>query len=129
LLRRALLTDATLTCLAGIALTLAADPLAALLQLPAGALRIGGLLFIPFAALAAWLGRRERVHRPLVFAVISLNALFALDMVILLFSGWVQTNILGEVFMAALAVITAVLAEVEFVGLRLSTLVESYARR
>jgi hypothetical protein len=129
LLRRALLTDATLTALAGIALTLAVNPLATLLQLPAGALRVCGLLFIPFAALAAWLGTRDRVHRPLVFMVISLNALTALDLVVLLFSGWVETNILGELFMAAHAVIIAVLAEVEFIGLRRSTLVESYARR
>jgi hypothetical protein len=129
LLRRALLTDATLTALAGIALTLAGNPLADLLQLPATALRICGLLFIPFAALAAWLGTRDRVHRPLLFVVIALNALFALDAMILLFSGWLQTNILGEIFIAAHAVVTAVLAEVEFIGLRRSTLVESYGHR
>jgi hypothetical protein len=129
LLRHALLTDATLTALAGIALSLAASPLASLLQLPAGALRISGMLFIPFAALAAWLGTRDRVHRPLVFVVISLNALCALDLVLLLVSGWVETNPLGELFMLAHAVIIAALAEAEFLGLRRSTLVESFARQ
>jgi len=129
LLRRALLTDATLTALAGLLLTFAANPLASLVQLPAGALRICGVLFIPFAALAAWLGTRPRVHRPLVFAVITLNGLCALDLVLLLLSGWVEPNLLGELVIAAHAVGIAVLAEAEFLGLRRSTLVESYSRR
>jgi hypothetical protein len=129
LLRRALLTDATLTALAGVGLALAANQLASLLQLPTGVLRISGMLFIPFAALAAWLGTRDRVHRPLVFAVITLNALFALDLLLVLFGGWVETNLLGELFIAAHAVVCGVLAEAEFLGLRRSTLVQSYARR
>lgn len=129
LLRHALLTDATLTGLVGIGLSLAASQLAGLLQLPAGALRISGLLFIPFAVVAGWLGTRERVHRPLVFAVITLNALFALDATLVLVGGWVETNVLGELFIAAHALVCAVLAEAEFLGLRRSTRVDSYARR
>lgn len=40
-----------------------------------------------------------------------------------------QTNVLGELFMLAHAVIMAALAEAEFLGLRRSTLVESFARQ
>jgi hypothetical protein len=129
LLRRTLLIDAALAFLSGIALTLASDPLAELLQLPVTALRACGLLFLPFAALAGWLGTRDRVHRPLVFFVIALNALFSVDLVILLLGGWLQTNRLGELFVATHAVIIAVLAEMEVYGLRRSTRVDAYARR
>jgi hypothetical protein len=48
--------------------------------------------------------------------------------VLLLLSGWVETTPLGECFVVGQALLTAVVAEVEFLGLRRSTLVESYAR-
>jgi hypothetical protein len=128
LLRRALLADATLSAIAGIALVLAAGPVGTLLDLPAVALRIAGVIFIPFAAFAGWLGTRDRVRRTLVFVLIALNALWAVDSVLLLFSGWVETTPLGECFVVGQALLTAVVAEVEFIGLRRSTLVESYAR-
>ena len=128
LLRRALLTDATLTAIAGIALVLTAGPLGAFLEIPAAALRIAGVIFIPFAAFAGWLGTRPRVRRTLVFVVIMLNALTAADLVLLLLTGRVQTTTLGEWFVIGHALIIGVLAEVEFLGLRRSTLVESYAR-
>jgi len=128
LLRRALLTDATLSAIAGIALVLAAGPVGAFLELPAVALRIAGMIFIPFAAFAAWLGSRSRVRRTLVFVVIVLNALWAVDSVLLLLAGWVETTPLGEWFVIGHALIIGAIAEVEFLGLRRSTLVESYAR-
>jgi len=65
----------------------------------------------------------------LVFAVVACNAVWALDSVILLLTGWVQPTVLGEVIVLAQAVIVATLAELEFVGLRRSTLVEAHARR
>jgi hypothetical protein len=128
LLRRALLADATLTAVAGIALVLAAGPLGAFVDLPATILRIAGVIFIPFAAFAGWLGTRRRVHRTLVFVVILLNALWAVDSVLLLLARWVETTPLGEGFVIGHALIIGVIAEVEFLGLRRSTLVESYVR-
>jgi hypothetical protein len=128
LLRRALLTDATLTGITGAALVVLASWLAPLLQLPSALLLSAGVIFIPFAVLVGWLGTRPRVHRPLVFAVIVLNALWAVDSVLLLFTRWVQPTPFGELFVVAQALFTAVIAEVEFIGLRRSTTVESYAR-
>jgi hypothetical protein len=52
-----------------------------------------------------------------------------LDSVLLLFTGWVEPTGLGEVFVIAQAVVVAVVAELELVGLRRSTLVEAHARR
>jgi len=83
----------------------------------------------PWPAFVAWLGTRERVQRPLVFAVVACNALWALDSVLLLVTGWVEPTILGEVFVLGQAAVVAVLAELEFIGLRRSTLVEAHARR
>ena len=60
--------------------------------------------------------------------MIALNALWAVDSVLLLLSGWMETTPLGECFVGGHALIIAVLAEVEFLRLRRSTLVESYAR-
>jgi hypothetical protein len=128
LLRRALLVDATLTAITGIALVVLASRLAPFLQLPSALLVSAGVIFIPFGALVGWLGTRPRVYRPLVFAVIVLNALWAVDSVLLLVTSWVQPTPFGELFVVAQALFTAIIAEVEFIGLRRSTTVESYAR-
>ena len=129
LLRKALLADALLSGITGLVLLLAAGPLAIPAGLPVGLLRWSGIILIPFATFVAWLGTRERVQRPLVFAVVACNALWALDSVLLLVTGWVEPTILGEVFVLGQAAAVAVLAELEFIGLRRSTLVEAHARR
>jgi hypothetical protein len=128
LLRRALLADATLTSIAGIVLVLAARPLGVFPDLPTSMLQIAGLIFIPFGAFAGWVGTRPRVHRPLVFVVIVVNALWAVDSVLMLLTRWVETTPIGELFVIGQAVVVAAIAEIEFIGLRRSTLVESYAR-
>jgi hypothetical protein len=128
LLRRALLVDATLTGISGVVLLLASGPLSRLLALPPALLLSAAAIFIPFAAFVGWLGTRPRVYRPLVFAAIVLNALWAMDSVLLLFTRWVQPSPLGEFFVIAQGVMVAVIAELEFIGLRRSTLVESYER-
>jgi len=128
LLRKALLADAALSGMTGLALAFAASPLAALFALPVALLRWSGVILIPFAAIVARLGSLERLQRPCVFAVILANAVWALDSVLLLFSGWVEPTILGKTFVVGQALIVGALAELEFVGLRRSTRVQSYAR-
>jgi len=91
-------------------------------------LQIAGLIFIPFGEFAGWVGTRPRVHRPLVFVVIVVNALWAVDSVLMLLTRWVETTPVGELFVIRQAVVVAAIAEIEFIGLRRSTLVESYAR-
>jgi len=68
------------------------------------------------------------VYRPLVFALIALNALWAVDSVLLLLTKWLEPTPWGDLFIVAQAVFTGVIAEVEFIGLRRSTTVDSYAR-
>jgi hypothetical protein len=129
LLRKALLADAVLSGLTGLLLALAAALLAGPLGLPVGLLRWSGIILIPFAAFVAGLRMQERLQRPFVFAVVACNALWAVDSVLLLFTGWIEPTVLGEVFVIAQAIVVAVLAELEFVGLRRSTLVEAHAHR
>ncbi len=122
------LPDAILSGIAGLLLILGATPLTSLLGLPVGLLRGSGLILIPFTAGVAWLGTRDRLRRPLVFAVVACNALWALDSLLLLTTGWVQPTVLGGVVVFLQAALVAALGELEFIGLRRSTLVESHAR-
>lgn len=129
LLRKTLAVDAAVTGLAGLVMALAAVPLSVRYGLPVGLLRWAGLICLPFAVFDAWLATRTRLQRPAVFFVVVCNGLWALDSLLLLVSGWVEPAALGTVFVIVQAVLTAVFAELEFIGLRRSTLVEAYARR
>jgi hypothetical protein len=55
-----------------------------------------------------------------VWAVIGLNAVWAIDSVVLLFTGWVQPNLLGYAFVVGQAAFVAVMAELEIIGMRKS---------
>jgi hypothetical protein len=118
LLRKALLTDAALSGVTGLALALGSIPLAGFLSLPAGLLQWSAAILIPFAAFVAVVGTRNRVRPPLILMIIAVNVLWAADSILLLFTGWVEPTLLGKIFVGGQALIVAVLAEVEFLGLR-----------
>jgi len=127
LLRNALLADAILSGGTGLALAVAAGPLSTLLGLSVALLRGSGLFILPFAALAASMSWRERLSRSSVFVLVVCNALWAVDSVLVLLLGWIEPTVPGEVFVVGQAIIVAVLAELQFIGLRRSTLVEAHA--
>lgn len=118
LLRWALVIDAVSCTAAGLLLLAAADVLEAYLGLPAVLLRGAGGILLPFAGLTAYLATRRRMSRFLVWAVIGGNALWAVDSVLLLLTGWVSPTALGIAFVLAQAVVVAALAEMQFTGLR-----------
>jgi hypothetical protein len=120
LLRRALVADALTSGACGLVLAAAAQPLSGLLGLPTGLLRGAGLALLPFAALVAWLGIRTALPRAAVWALVAVNALWVVESVVLVLSGWVQPTGLGVAFVLAQAVLVALLAELEVVGLRRS---------
>jgi len=120
-LRRVLIADAAASAATGLLMLLAAGPLEQWLAIPAGLLRAAGASLIPFAALVAWLALRETVSRAGVWAVIALNVLWVVDSVALLFTSWVEPAMLGYAFVLAQAAAVAVLAELEYVGLRRAT--------
>jgi hypothetical protein len=119
-LRRVLLLDAASSGAMGVLLLTCSGLLAGLLDLPAELLTEGGLVLVPFALAVGFLGTRSRLSRVAVWAVIGLNAVWAIDSVLLLFTGWVQPNPLGYVFVIGQAAFVAVMAELELIGLRKS---------
>jgi transcriptional regulator with XRE-family HTH domain len=77
LLRVALVADAAVTGVNGLAYLVAAGPLADLLGLEAGRLRGIGAFLLAFAAVVAFAARTAHPARPLVLAIVAANALWA----------------------------------------------------
>jgi hypothetical protein len=119
-LSRALLADAIFSGVAAVTLTLGAGMLAPLLNLPEALLREAGLFLIAYTALVGWLGTRTSVMKALVWFVIVGNAAWTFGSIALLFSGAMNPNLLGQVFIVAQAIATGVFAELQYVGLRKS---------
>jgi hypothetical protein len=119
-LRRALQADAIFSGVSAVLLTFGAAMLAPLMNLPVALLRETGLFLIAYAALVGWLGTRPILPRVLVMIVIAGNAAWTLASIVLLFSGAVTPNLLGEAAIAAQAIVVGALAELQYVGLRRS---------
>ena len=120
-LRRALLADAIFSGVSAVLLTVGASVLASLLNLPEALLRETGLFLVAYAALVGWLGTRPSMPKALVWIVVAGNAAWALASIALLFSGWVAPNLLGEAAVAMQAIAVGVFAELQYVGLRRSS--------
>ena len=119
-LRTVLLADALVSGATGLLMLLGAGPLEPLLQIPATLLRGAGLALLPYAAFVGMLARREALPRAAVWAVVACNALWAVDCVALLFSGWIAPSGLGIAFVLMQAVVVAAFAELQVLGLRRS---------
>jgi hypothetical protein len=83
-------------------------------------LRIAGLVLLPYAAFIGWLGLREQIHKPIAWAVVLGNALWAVDSLLLLVSGWVSPTSAGYAFVIAQALVVLMYAEFQIIGLRRS---------
>ena len=119
-LRRALLADAVFSGIAAMVLTLDAGALAPMLALPEALLLETGLFLIAYTALVGWLGTRQTMPKILVAIVIAGNIAWTIASIALLFSGAVTPNLLGEIFVAAQAIVVGALAELQYIGLRRS---------
>jgi len=122
-LRRVLVLDAVSCAGMGALLLTCSGLLAELLSLPAGLLTQAANMLLPFALLLAFLSTRAQLPRAAVWAVIVANAIWSIDSIVLLFTGWVQPNLLGYVFVAGQAAFVAVMVELEYIGLRKSAAV------
>jgi hypothetical protein len=120
LLRRALQADAIFSGISAVLLSFGAAVLALWLNLPEALLRESGLFLIAYTALVGWLGTRPSLPKVLVAIVIAGNAAWTIASIALLFSGWVTPNMLGEVLVAAQAIVVGVFAEMQYIGLRRS---------
>ncbi len=120
LLRQALVADATTSAAFGLLMLLGAGPLSGILGLPEMLLRIAGLVLLPYAGFIGWLGMREEIQKPLAWAVVLGNALWAADSLLLLVSGWVSPTSAGTAFVIAQGLVVLMYAEFQYVGLRRS---------
>ena len=119
-LRRALLADALISGATGLLMLIGANVLASLLGLPEALLRYAGLVLLPYAALVAYVATREQLRRWAVWAVIVANAIWAVDSIILLLSGWLTPNAFGYAFIIFQALVVTAFAEIQYIGLRRS---------
>ena len=119
-LRWVLFADAATCVAAGLLLMLGSGVLEQSLGLPAGPSRYAGVSLLPFAALLAYLATRENLSPPVVWAVIALNALWTVDSILLLLSGWIEPTGLGSAFIVFQAFGVATFAALEYLGLRKS---------
>lgn len=119
-LRRALQADAIFSGISAVLLVFAARFFASLLNLPEVFLRNTGFVLVAYAVLVGFLGTRNAMSKTAVWAVIAVNAVWAVDSFILLASGWVSPNLLGQAFIVMQAVAVGVFAELQLIGLRKS---------
>lgn len=117
-LRGLLVADAATSAGAGLVMVAGGDMLAAPLGIPAALLHYAGLALLPFAALVAVLGTRPRLARGAVWVVIAINAVWALDSILLLLTGWIDPTAPGYVFVIVQAAAVAIFAELQAVALR-----------
>ena len=117
-LRHALLADALVSGTTGLLLTLGAGFLTSFLGLPDTLLRYVGVSLLPYAAVIAFIATRRPIPSTAVWAVIVINALWALDSIVLLLSGWVSPNIFGAGFIIVQAAAVALFAEIQYISLR-----------
>lgn len=118
MLRNALLLDGLLSGVTGLLLVLAAGWLGAFLELPRPLLLVAGSALLPFAALLVWLSNRAEISRQAIWAVIAVNALWVIDSLLVLVIGWVSPNLFGYAFVIAQALAVALLAELQWFGLK-----------
>lgn len=117
-LRNVLLADAA-SCLGSGALQLFfTAPLASLFNLPTPLLQGTGLFLVVYAALVAWVALRDPVPRALVWLFVIGNLGWAVACVALLASGVVSPTGLGMGWVLAQAACVAILAELQWAGLR-----------
>lgn len=117
-LRRVLLADAATCVLMGAVLTLDTAALASPLGLPAALLFYAGAALFPIAAFILALLARPAIPAALVWLLIAGNIAWTADSLLLLATPWVHPTALGTAFVIAQAAAVALIAAVEYAGLR-----------
>jgi hypothetical protein len=118
LLRFALIADAVASGATGLLMLGGAGFLAGLLGLPTELLRYAGLALLAFVVFVGFVGTRAEISRTAAALIVVINAAWVVGSVLLLLSGWVAPTTLGYAFVLAQAAAVAVLAELQWIGLR-----------
>jgi hypothetical protein len=117
-LRRVLLLDASTCLITGMVMLTASGTVERLLAIPAPASRVLAVVLLVFGAAVAWVGTRRDLMRSAVWAIVTLNVLWAVESLLALAFGWLDPNALGRAFILVQGVAVAVIAELQFIGLR-----------
>lgn len=117
-LRRALVLDAVASGATALLVIAAAGLIDGMLGLPVALLRGAGLVLVPYVALVAFVATRARIEPAAVWVIIACNALWAIASFLLLLSGQLAPTGLGIAFVAAQAIVVALLGELQYMGLR-----------
>lgn len=104
-LRRVIGWDIAMTAPAALAMAAAAGPLAAVTHLPEALLRGVGIALLPYVAWLAWLASRPVPSRTAAWAMVGLNAVYAVECLALPALGWVAPGPLGLAFLGVQALV------------------------
>lgn len=118
LLRTALLLDAAVTGLNGVAYLAGASYLEGLLGLDARLLRGIGAFLLAYGLAVAVLGRRARVPRAAAWAVVALNAAWVVDSLAAAALGWGTPTAVGRTWIVVQALVVGGFAALQTVALR-----------
>ncbi|MFO7169817.1 MAG: hypothetical protein DIU80_017485 [Chloroflexota bacterium] len=117
-LRRVLQVDGAAVTVSGAAFLAGAGRLEELLGIPAALQVPLGAALLVWAAVLIYGATRPVISRRLGWAAVIVNALWVADSVLLLVAGWLPLTQAGFWFVAAQALAVAVLAELQYIGLR-----------
>lgn len=117
-LRRVFAFDAVATAATGVLLAAAAQPLETLMGLSAEITLPSGLFLIAYALVPAIMAARKTLPVAAVWTVIAINAVWVVESLMSLALHWITPNPLGVAFVVAQAAAVAVIAELQFIGLR-----------
>jgi hypothetical protein len=92
------------------------------LGLPAAMLMGTGQFLLIYGAAVAFLATRVRVANAVIWMLIAGNSIWALACLAMLISGRVDMTLLGNVYVIIQAVTVAALAQLQYLGLRQTTL-------
>ena len=110
---RLVLADAATCAAMGAALTLWSGPIGQFARIPPALLFYAGLILFPIAVFMAVVATRPAIPAAGVWLIILGNIAWVAASLLLLVSGWIEPNALGTAFVAAQAVVVAVLAKLE----------------
>lgn len=117
-LRNVLRVDA-ISCIAcGVLQVAFPAAMARLLNLPEALIAYTGEFLLVYAAAVFFVSTRKPLPRPVIWALVVGNLGWALACVLLLLSGRVSPSVLGVAYVLMQAVTVAVLAELQYFGLR-----------
>lgn len=117
-IHRLLLADALLSGLTGIAMVALGGRAEPLLNIPAPLMRTAGIALLPFAVMVFCFARH--VTRSRLGTVVGLNLVWFAASVMMLVARVIEPTTLGTAFVIVQAMIVALLAELQLLGMRRS---------